>query len=93
MTTQDARGELTMLVTTVDSTTLATIAYDAAHQTLWLEFRSGAMYVYSSVPSDVHQALLLADSRGAYFNRHIRGRFRYFRQLNKLLTALPTYAD
>jgi hypothetical protein len=69
-----------MLVTAVDSTTLATIAYDAAEQTLWLEFRSGAVYVYSSVPSDVHQALLLADSKGVYFNRHIRGRFPYLRQ-------------
>src|ERR1700720_3401909 len=85
-------GKLTMLVTAVDSTTLAMIAYDAAHQTLWLEFRSGAVYVYSSVPPDVYQALLVADSRGAYFNRHVRGRFPYFRQLNKLLTALPTSA-
>jgi len=81
-----------MLVTAVDSTTLATIAYVAAHQTLF-EFRCGAVYVYSSVPSEVHQALLLADSKGAYFNRHIRGRFPYFRQPNKLLTALPTSAD
>jgi hypothetical protein len=82
-----------MLVTTVDSTTLATIIYDAARQTLWLEFRNGAVYVYSSVPSQVHQALLRADSKGAYFNRHIRGRFPYLRQPHKLLTALTTSAD
>ena len=82
-----------MLVTAVDSTTLATIAYVAAHQTLCLEFRCGAVYVYSTVPAEVHQALLLADSKGAYFNRHIRGRFPYFRQPNKLLMALPTSAD
>ena len=79
-----------MLVTAVDSTTLATTAYVAADQTLWLEFRCGAVYGYSSVPSEVHQALLLADSKGAYFNRHIRGRFPYFRQPNKLLTAVPS---
>lgn len=81
--------ELTMLVAAVDSTTLATIAYEAAHHTLWLEFRSGAVYVYSSVPSKVHQALLLADSKGAYFNRHIRGRFPYLRRPNKPLPTLP----
>lgn len=81
-----------MLVTAVDSTTLATIAYEAAHQTLWLEFRSDAVYVYSSVPSEVHQALLLADSKGGYFNRHIRGQFPYLRQPNKLLTAFATSA-
>lgn len=81
-----------MFVTAVDSTTLATIAYEAAHQTLWLEFRGGGVYVYSSVPSEVHQALLLADSKGAYFNRHIRGRFPYLRQPNKLLKTLPTSA-
>jgi hypothetical protein len=43
------------------------------------EFRSHAVYCYFGVPTAVHQALLDADSKGAYFNRYIRDRFPYQR--------------
>jgi hypothetical protein len=68
-----------MLANAVESTTLATVLYDAAGQVLWLEFRSHAVYCYFSVPAAVHHALLEADSKGAYFNRYIRDRFPYQR--------------
>ena len=66
-----------MHVATVESTTLATVAYDEDHQLLQLEFCSRAIYLYFDVPPTVHQALLEAPSKGRYFNRSIRGRFRY----------------
>jgi hypothetical protein len=61
----------------VESTTLATVAYDEAGKLLQLEFRSRAIYQYFSVPAAVHEALLGAPSKGSYFNRFIRGRFPY----------------
>jgi hypothetical protein len=66
-----------MRVTTVDSTTLATVAYDEARAVLQLEFRSRAIYQYFGVPAAVHEGLLEAPSKGGYFNRFIRGRFPY----------------
>jgi hypothetical protein len=66
-----------MHVATVDSTTLATVAYDEATEVLQLEFCSRAVYLYFDVPAAVHQALLGASSKGAYFNQAIRGRFPY----------------
>ena len=66
-----------MHVTAVESTTLATVAYDRARGLLQLEFRSGAIYQYFGVPAAVHEALLGAPSKGSYFNRFIRGRFPY----------------
>ncbi len=66
-----------MHVTAVESTTLATVAYDQARQLLQLEFCSRAIYQYFGVPAAVHQALLQAPSKGSYFNRFIRGRFPY----------------
>ena len=69
-----------MLATTVESITLATIAYDAPAQRLWLEFRSRAVYCYFGVPPAVHQGLLAAPSKGTYFNRNIRARFPYHRE-------------
>ena len=44
--------------------------------TLELEFRSGAIYRYFAVPQAVFQELIAAESKGAYFNRHVRNRFR-----------------
>ena len=63
--------------TVVESTTLATVAYDEIRQLLRLEFRSRAVYQFSGVPRAVHLALLQAPSKGRYFNRVIRGRFPY----------------
>jgi KTSC domain len=64
-----------MCVATVESTTLATVAYDEARELLQLEFCSRAVYLYFGVPATVHQALLGAPSKGRYFNQAIRGRF------------------
>ena len=69
-----------MLVTAVESTTLATIAYDGAAQRLWLEFRSHAVYCYFDVPPHLYQDLMAAPSKGAFFNRNIRGRFPFLKQ-------------
>jgi hypothetical protein len=61
----------------VESTTLASLAYDETRELLQLEFRSGSIYQYFGVPSAVHEALLSAPSKGSYFNSAIRGRFPY----------------
>ena len=79
-----------MLATAVESTTLATVVYDAARQVLWLEFRSHAVYCYLGVPAQVHLALLQADSKGAYFNQHIRNCFPYRKVASHWRVSLPT---
>jgi hypothetical protein len=66
-----------MQVATVESSTLATVAYDEAQELLQLEFCSRAVYQYFGVPAVVHRALLGAPSKGRYFNHAIRGRFPY----------------
>jgi hypothetical protein len=71
-----------MRTTAVESITLATVAYDEASELLQLEFRSRAIYQYFGVPLAVHAALLGAQSKGSYFNRVIRGGFRYCRVCN-----------
>jgi hypothetical protein len=66
-----------MRVATVESSTLATVAYDETRELLQLGFCSGAVYQYFGVPPAVHQALLGAPSKGRYFNHAIRGRFPF----------------
>jgi Leucine-rich repeat (LRR) protein len=65
-------NHLTAIPETVESTTLATVAYDKGRGLLQLEFRSRAIYQYFGVTAAVHEALL-----GAPSNRFIRGRFPY----------------
>lgn len=68
-----------MLLTAIESTTLAGAAYDSSTQVLKLEFQSRAIYCYFCVPLQVWQQLTTAESKGAYFNRNIRGRFPFQR--------------
>ena len=58
--------------TPLDSTTLASAGYDATTGLLELEFRSGALYRYFSLPASLYRDLLTADSKGRIFNRFIR---------------------
>jgi len=61
----------------VNSTLLARMSYQAGAALLHLEFRDGALYCYWGVPREIYEGLLTANSKGAYFNRQIRGCFQY----------------
>jgi hypothetical protein len=61
----------------VKSTLLASVTYDIGESLLQIEFHDGAIYRYFAVPAAIHNGLLTADSKGSYFNSHIRSRFRY----------------
>jgi KTSC domain len=61
----------------VASTTLASVSYFPDRHLLELEFRNGAVYEYCDVPLHEYHELLAADSKGAYFNGHIRNCFPY----------------
>ena len=61
-----------MRVTAVESSALATVTYVESQEVLQLEFRSREVYEYLGVPTELHQALLAAISKGAYFNQAIR---------------------
>ena len=61
----------------VQSSLLSSAAYQVGESVLQLEFRDGAIYRYFDVPAAVYGDLLAADSKGAYFNKHIRGCFRH----------------
>jgi len=62
----------------VQSSVLTAVRYDAATRTLTATFRaSGRTYVYENVPQELYDGLIFSDSLGAYFNAHIRDRFRF----------------
>ena len=73
----------------LQSSLLAWADYDAARHRLQLAFHSGERYLYFLVPPECFQHLLQANSKGAYFNIHIRNCFP-FQHLSRL--AVPPYS-
>ncbi|OLR89966.1 KTSC domain-containing protein [Actinokineospora bangkokensis] len=59
----------------VDSTVIASIAYDATTGTLEVEFHSGRVYRYLDVPKQLYWRFASADSCGTFFNEEVRDRF------------------
>ena len=48
---------------------------------LELQFRSGAVYHYFGIPAQTFEEWMRAESKGGYFNSHIRNRFAYAKVL------------
>jgi hypothetical protein len=58
----------------VNSTAIRAVGYDG--YTLIVEFHTGRFYDHPGVPAAVFHGLMNASSMGAYYNHHIRGRYR-----------------
>jgi hypothetical protein len=63
-----------MVMYSVNSSAISAIGYDG--YTLSVEFHSGKIYDHPGVPYSVYAGLMQASSKGAYYNRCIRGRYR-----------------
>jgi hypothetical protein len=61
------------------STVIRRFAYRPELQALDIEFVTGRVYRYHGVPGEVAEAMRGAFSKGVYFNRHIRDRYRHER--------------
>jgi hypothetical protein len=60
----------------VVSSTREAVGYDPMTAQLYVRFlSSGDTYVYDAVPREVFDELLQAESKGRYFNAHIRNSF------------------
>lgn len=63
----------------VASSNVASIGYDANSQTLEVEFLNGSIYQYYGVPSQVHEQLMQAGSKGRFINTYIKNAYGYSR--------------
>jgi hypothetical protein len=61
------------------STVIRRWSYDEARHRLDIEFVSGRQYAYLEVPERIAEGMRRAVSKGGYFNRRIRDRFRFER--------------
>lgn len=58
----------------VNSSAIRAVGY--VDSTLTVEFHTGRVYDHPNVPYHIYIGLMQADSMGAYYNRHIRGKYR-----------------
>ena len=63
-----------MTLTPVNSSAISAVGYDGT--TLTVEFHGGRIYDHPGVPHDVYLGLMAASSKGTFYNRYVRGRYR-----------------
>ena len=56
----------------VESTSLASVGYDAEAKVLEIEFAGGGVYQYIDVPQETYEGLMAAESHGSYFDQHVK---------------------
>jgi hypothetical protein len=59
----------------VSSSTILSVGYDAASETLEIEFKTTGVYQYLNVPQFMSERLMMADSVGKFFNSEIKNAF------------------
>lgn len=64
----------------VDSSAIVRIGYREPARELDITFTSGKTYTYYGVPSDVYRVFLAADSKGRFFNEHVKDVYLYSRR-------------
>lgn len=63
--------------TSVQSSNVASVGYDAGTLTLEVEFTNGTIYLYFDVPEVEYHNLIGAESVGKYLNQNIKNSYRY----------------
>jgi len=61
----------------VQSSVIRSVGFDRDKSVLEIEFTHGAVYQYSGVPEFLYRGLMLAASKGEFFNTRIAGRYSY----------------
>ena len=63
-----------MILIPVSSSAIAAIGYEGG--ILGLLFHNTGLYLHPGVPVTVFLGFMAASSKGAYYNRHVRGRYK-----------------
>jgi uncharacterized protein len=61
----------------VSSSDIASIGYDAATETLEIEFKATGVYRYFSVPNAVAEEFTRTPSPGKFFRQHIKTKYAW----------------
>ncbi len=63
----------------VKSSNLQSVGFDPKTKTLEIEFLHGGVYRYFEVPEPLHAELMKAESKGSFFQKNVKSKFRFER--------------
>ncbi len=63
----------------ISSSSIVSVGYDPATETLEIEFNSGAVYQYYNVSQSIYEELMEASSKGKFFAYQVKNFFPYSR--------------
>lgn len=63
----------------VSSSSIVSVGYDAASETLEIEFQNGSTYQYYNIGQSTFEEFMTAPSKGKFFAYQIRNAFPYSR--------------
>ncbi len=61
----------------VKSSNLVSVGYDSSTHVLEVEFQTGSIYRYYSVPEPIYQGLMIAPSKGEYLHDNILNQYKF----------------
>jgi len=59
----------------VESSNLNAVKYDKEKEELTVEFKGGSQYLYLKVPVHTFDSFIVAESKGKFFHKEIKGKF------------------
>lgn len=59
------------------SSVIKYFSYDAGKETLKITFVTDMVYLYKNVPEKIYKMLKVSGSKGRYFNRQIKDKFKF----------------
>lgn len=65
-----------MEMISVRSSAISAIGYDEISMRMKIRFIQGDTFDFCRVPSHIHQELMNSNSKGTYYNTHIRDRYQ-----------------
>lgn len=60
----------------VSSSAMSAVGYAPETRQMKIQFVQGRTYIFCHVPQHIFDGLLSADSKGTYYDHHIRDRYR-----------------
>jgi hypothetical protein len=75
----------------VESSAVNHLHYDEVTAELHIEFAGDRAYVYYDVPRRVYDDMRTASSVGAYFNQHIKDRYRFRQTMSPAAKRVPSW--
>lgn len=61
----------------VQSSTLRSAGYNEENGDMHVTFKDGGSYIYHDVPPEVHQAFMMAGSKGNFLHHQVKNRFEF----------------